>query len=142
MDSFKIAGAYDAAADSIVLDDFHIQAGSARVALAGHASAIRSGGDVTLNGTVSPMPVAFLKAVWPAFMANGTREWVGGNVPSGEITGGSLSAQLSAADIAALDKGGDIPDTAVKARLGSLRRQAVSYQGPAAHHHQGVHRSP
>ena len=44
IDSFKIAGAYDAAVDSIVLEDFHIQAGSARFALAGQASAIRSGG--------------------------------------------------------------------------------------------------
>ena len=118
IDSFKIAGAYDAAVDSIVLDDFHIQAGSARFALAGQASAIRSNVAVTLNGTLSPAPVSFLKAVWPAFMFNGTRDWVGSNVPSAQITGGSLSAQLSAADIAGLDKGGDIPDTAVTVRLG------------------------
>ena len=129
IDSFKIAGAYDAAADSIVLDDFHIQAGSARVAFAGQASTIRSGGVVTLNGTVSPMPLAFLKAIWPAFMASGTREWVGSNVPSGEITGGSLSAQLSAADIAELDNGGDIPDTAVKARLGVSNAKIYHIKG-------------
>ena len=65
MDSFKIAGAYDAAADSIVLDDFHIQAGSARVAFEGRASTIRSGGAVTLNGTVCQCVWPSSKRMWP-----------------------------------------------------------------------------
>ena len=129
IDSFKITGAYDAATDGVVLNDFHIQAGSARFAFAGQASAIRSGGAVALNGTASSVPLPFLKAAWPVFMFNRTREWVGSNVPSAQIAGGSLSVNLSAADVAQLNKGGDMPETAMSMQLGISGAQVYHIKG-------------
>src|SRR5208337_39562 len=90
IDSFKIAGAYDAAKDSVALEDFHIQAGKARIAFSAQVSGARLGGPVVLNGAMSPVPVSLLKAAWPVFMFNRTREWVGANVPAANISGASL----------------------------------------------------
>ena len=129
LDSFKITGAYNVTTDSIVLDDFHMQAAGARFALTAKASEIRSGGPVVLSGTASPMPVSFLKAVWPVFMFNRTREWVGLNVPSAQINSGSLFVNLSAADVAQLNKGGDIPDTAASIELGISGAQIYHIKG-------------
>ena len=130
LDSFKIAGAYLAGTDSVVLDDVHIQAGSARIALSGKASAISSGGAAVLNGTVSPMPVSFLKAAWPVFMFNRTRDWVGSNVPSARINGGNLSVNLSAAEVAqAIKDGGDMPEEAVSLRLDIADAQIYHIKG-------------
>ena len=71
-----------------------------------------------MNGTASPMPLPFLKAIWPAFIANGAREYVGLNVPSAQITGATFSMNLSGAELAELNKGRDIPDGAFSLRVG------------------------
>ncbi len=129
LDSFKIVGAYNVATDSVVLNDFHVQSGGSQIAFSGQAASIRSGGPVAVNGTFSSMPLSFLKAVWPAFVANGTREWIGSNVPSARISGGSISVNLSAADIAQLDKGGDVPKSAVFGRLAFSGAQIYHIKG-------------
>ncbi len=129
LDSLKITGAYNAATDSFVLDDCHMQAGGARFAFAGQAFAIRSGGAVALKGTASSAPLPFLKAAWPVFMFNRTREWVGSNVPSAQIASGSLSVNLSAADVAQLNRGGDVPDTAMSLQLSISGAQIYHIKG-------------
>jgi len=129
MDSFKIAGTYDAAKDSVALEDFHIQAGKARIAFSAQASGARSGGPVVLNGAISPMPLSLLKAAWPVFMFNRTREWVGSNVPVANISGASLSVNLSAADVAELKNGGDMPETAVSLQLNVSGAQVYHIKG-------------
>ncbi|MFZ1107395.1 MAG: AsmA-like C-terminal region-containing protein [Rhodomicrobium sp.] len=118
IDSLKIAGAYDAAADSLTLNDIHVQAGRSRVEFAIQASQVRSGGGLKMNGTASPMQLPFLKAIWPAFIANGAREYVGLNVPSAQITGATFSMNLSGAELAELNKGREIPDGAFSLRVG------------------------
>ncbi len=117
LDAFKIAGSYNGTKDSVVLDDFHIQAGTARIAFSAQASAISSSGPVVVHGTASAMPLSLLEAAWPPFMFTRTREWVGLNVPTAQINTGTLSINLSAADVAQLSKGGDMPDTAVAIEL-------------------------
>ncbi len=117
IDSFKIAGSYNEAKDSIVLDDFHVQAGTARIAFSAKASTVGSSGPVAVRGTASAMPLSFMEALWPPFMFTRTREWVGLNVPTAQINSGTLSVNLSAADVAQLSKGGDMPDTAASIEL-------------------------
>ncbi|HXW21764.1 MAG TPA: hypothetical protein VEK14_02550, partial [Rhodomicrobium sp.] len=129
IDGFKIAGSYNEAKDSIVLDDFHLQAGTARMAFSVEASAVSSNGPIVVKGTASAMPLPLLKAAWPAFMFTRTREWVGLNVPTAQIKSGSLSVNLSAADVAQLSKGGDIPDTAVSIELGISGAQIYHIKG-------------
>ncbi len=128
-DSFKIAGTYDAAKDSAALDDFHIQAGKARVAFSARASGLRSGGPVVVNGTASQVPLPFLKAAWPVFMFNRTRDWVGSNVPVANITGATLSINLSEADVAELGRTGDMPETAVSIQLNVSGAQIYHIKG-------------
>ncbi len=129
LDSFKIAGAYDAAKDSVVLDDFHIQTGKARVAFSARALGVRTGGPIVVNGTASQMPLPFLKAAWPVFMFNRTREWVGSNVPVANITGASLSINLTEADVAELSKTGYAPDPTVSIKLNVSGAQIYHIKG-------------
>lgn len=117
LDGFKITGSYNETKDSLVLDDFHIQSGAARLGFSAEAQAISSSGPVTVHGAISAMPLPFLKAAWPAFTFVRTREWVGLNVPSAQITSGNLSVNLSAADVAELKRGGDMPDDAAALEL-------------------------
>lgn len=129
LDALRISASYQAATDTVALREFTIRGAGGELSLSGQASAVTSGGPITLNGAVSPMPISFLKLLWPAFIANGGREWVVSKVPAGRITGGSISVNLSAATLAALDKGGDIPDSAVSIRLGFSGLQIYHIKG-------------
>ncbi len=117
LDALRLSANYQVASDTINLDEFTVQSGGGGVSMRAQIAAIGSGGPITASGIVSPMPISFLKVIWPSFIAKGGREWVGSNVPSGRITGGSFSVNLTAATLAALDKDGDIPDSAVTLRL-------------------------
>jgi hypothetical protein len=129
LDALKISGSYQAATDTIMLKEFLVQAGGGGVAMSAQASAVSAGGPIVVNGTVSPMPISLLKVLWPAFIANGGRDWIGSNIPSGRISGGSFAVNLSAATLAQLDKGGDVPDSAVSVRLGLSGLQIYHIKG-------------
>jgi hypothetical protein len=129
LDTLRLTGTYKEASDSITLNEFRVRSGDAQIALAGEASNVTSGGAIRANGTVSPMPLSFLKAVWPAFVANGARDWIGSNIPSGRISGGSFSANLSGAVLASLRDGGDVPDSAVSMRLDLSGMQVYHIKG-------------
>ncbi|MBT3070689.1 DUF3971 domain-containing protein [Rhodomicrobium sp. Az07] len=118
LDVFKIEAAYDEATDSVALNRFELGSGASRLAFSGRASRVRSGGPISLVGDISPMPFSFLKAIWPVFMANGAREWAGTNLPVAQVTGGTVAVNLSADEIAALDDGGDVPESGVSMRMG------------------------
>ncbi len=129
LDSFRISGAYDSATDSAVLDDAHVQAGGTRIAISGKASAIRTGGPVVVNGVASPMPLSLMKAAWPVFMFNRTREWVGTSIPAAQLSGARLSVNLSGEEVTALRNGGDMPDKAVSLRLDVSSAQIYHIKG-------------
>jgi hypothetical protein len=129
LDALRIAGSYQVQTDSIVVKEFAVKAGSGGIAMTAQASAISSGGPITVNGTVSPMPLTLLKVIWPTFVANGGRDWVGSNIPSGRISGGNFSINLSAATLAELSKGGDVPESAVSVRLGLSGLQIYHIKG-------------
>ncbi len=129
LDALRISASYQAATDSITLKEFTLRGAGGGIEMRGQASAIATGGPITVNGTVFPVPISFMKLIWPAFIANGGRDWFARSVPTGRITGGSFSANLSAATLAALDKDGDIPDSAVSMRLGFSGLQIYHIKG-------------
>jgi hypothetical protein len=129
LDVFKISASYQGATDTVTLKEFTVAAGGGSVTANGQASEITSGGPIRLNGVVSPMPFGPVKAFWPAFVSGGTREWVGSHVPAGRITGGSISVNSTVADLLALYKDGDIPDSAFSVRVGLSGLQIYHIKG-------------
>ncbi len=129
LDVFRLAATYDTASGNATLNDFTIKAADAQITLAGSAADIANGGDARLTGTISPMPLAFLKVIWPTFVANGAKEWVGENVPAGRITGGSVDVNLSRSVIADLKNDGDVPDSAVSFILKLANLQIYHVKG-------------
>ncbi len=71
----------------VELADFRLRAGGGEVALAGSFIAGAQPASTRLEGTLSPMPVNTLKALWPKAIAPGAREWVGQRVHRGTIEG-------------------------------------------------------
>ncbi len=129
LDALRISLSYQAATDSVTLKEFTLRGAGGGIDMRGQASAIATGGPVSVYGTVSPMPVSFLKVIWPAFVANGGRDWIASSIPTGHTTGGSFSLNLSAATLAALDKDGDLPDSAASMRLGFSGLQIYHIKG-------------
>jgi hypothetical protein len=72
---------------------------------------------IRLAGEITPKPNAFVKLLWPTILAHGARDWIGANVHAGRIAGGKLAVNLSAAELAGLKTGGDIPDNAISLDL-------------------------
>lgn len=81
---------------------------------------------IRMTGEISPMPVAFLKLIWPKFIAPGAREWVGESISSGKITGGEIDVDIPAGVLHALEDGGDLPADSVDVRFGT-DRLAITY---------------
>ncbi|MGO9486808.1 MAG: hypothetical protein ACLPX9_19915, partial [Rhodomicrobium sp.] len=129
LDALKISASYQGAGDTVTLKEFKVAGAGGGIALNGQASEVSSGGPIKLNGVVTPVPLSFLKVIWPAFVANGARDWAGSRVTAGRITGGSISVNLSAATLAALDKDGDVPDSAVSIRTGFSGLQIYHIKG-------------
>src|SRR5262249_31418638 len=90
LDALQFSALYNAGTDTATLRDFTIRGAGGGISLTGQASGISAGGPITVNGTATPMPMSFVKVIWPAFIANGGRDWIGSNIPEGRITGGSF----------------------------------------------------
>jgi len=75
----------------IELAEFKLRAGGAEIALAGNLVTGVQPASTRLEGTLSPMPLNTLKALWPKAIAPGAREWVGERVHRASILGGKFS---------------------------------------------------
>jgi hypothetical protein len=141
LDALKLSALYNAGTDTVTLRDFTIRGAGGEITVNGQASAVSAGGAITINGTASPMPISFVKVIWPAFIANGGRDWIGSNIPEGRITGGSFSVNLTANTLAALDKDGDLPDSAASAQVSLSGLQIYHIKGlpPIATKETSVH---
>ncbi|MEJ2228843.1 MAG: DUF3971 domain-containing protein, partial [Alphaproteobacteria bacterium] len=117
LDRILTQGYYNPRQGVITLDHFFLQAADAQISLAGVIANGARSPAVQLNGKISRMPVAFMKLIWPVFIAGGAREWIGDQVPSGRITGGTLKVNIPADLLAAADAGANIPSKAVSFRL-------------------------
>ena len=74
----------------VELADFKLRAGGAEVSLSGNLVAGVQPASTRLEGTLSPMPLNTLKALWPKAIAPGAREWVGERVHRASILGGKF----------------------------------------------------
>jgi hypothetical protein len=129
VDAMTVSASYQPSSDTVKLNELRVQAGGGGFAIAGQAESVHAGGPITVNGTVFPTQMSVLKAFWPAFVANGGRDWIGSNIPKGRVTGGTIAINLTAATLAQLDKGGDVPDDAVTVRLGLSGMQIYHIKG-------------
>ena len=74
----------------IELADFNLKAGGAEIALKGDFVAGVDPASTRLEGSLSPMPLATLKALWPKAIAPGARSWVGERVSRANFLGGTF----------------------------------------------------
>jgi len=119
IDGIVAKGRIAEATGRITLERFRIQAADAFINLAGHIQDAKGAPAVQLTGAISPMPVAFLKLIWPKFVAPGAREWVGESISSGKITGGEIKVDIAAGVLDKLEEGGDLPTNSVDVRFGT-----------------------
>jgi len=105
--------------DIVRLEQFRIQAADAYINLQGEVEDAPGSPAIRMSGDVSAMPVAFVKLIWPKFMAPGAREWVGERVSAGRITGGTLNIDIPGGVLKALEGDGDVPLHSVDVRLGT-----------------------
>jgi hypothetical protein len=117
MDRMQAQGLYNPKRGAIKLDRFFVQAADAHIVLAGDIVSSKGSPAIRLTGQVSQMPIAFFKLIWPKFIANGARDWIGRRVPSGRIAGGSVNIDIPADMLASLPEGGTLPPEAVDFRL-------------------------
>jgi len=112
--------------DRIKLERFRIHAADASIDLQGEIADAPGSPAVQLDGRISQMPVAFLKLIWPKFVAPGAREWVGNSVAAGQITGGTIKLDIPGGVLHRLDGDGDLPAESVRVRIGT-DALAISY---------------
>ncbi|MEE8579441.1 MAG: AsmA-like C-terminal region-containing protein [Hyphomicrobium sp.] len=74
----------------VELKAFNLKAGGAEVNLSGDFVAGVDPASTRLEGTLSPMPINTLKALWPKAIAPSAREWVGETMTRGQLLGGSF----------------------------------------------------
>jgi hypothetical protein len=128
IDRLLTQGSYDPQNKALNIDRLYVQAADAQINV---SASIRPGKEspaIQLNGSFSPMPVAFFKIVWPKMMLAGAREWIGSHISSGRIANGSVKLNIPDGMLAKVPDGGEIPPEAVDLRL-DLENLVVRYWG-------------
>ncbi len=74
----------------IELADFNLKAGGAEIALKGDLVAGVDPASTRLEGSMSPMPLGTLKALWPKTVAPGAREWIGERMLRADVLGATF----------------------------------------------------
>lgn len=74
----------------VEVGDFRVKGGGAEVAMKGMTRAGPNGQSSRAEVTISEMPLATLKAIWPSAVAHGARQWVGERVTAANFKGGSF----------------------------------------------------
>src|SRR5262249_22759407 len=69
---------------------FKLRAGGADISMSGNLVAGADTPSTRLEGTLGPMPLNTLKALWPKAIAPGARVWVGERVDRASILGGKF----------------------------------------------------
>jgi len=119
VDGIVAKGAIHDAGARVSLETFRVQAADAFIDLNGEITDAPGAPAVRLAGDISPMPVAFLKLIWPKFIAPGAREWIGESVSAGRITGGKVDVDIPGGVLHTLEDDGDLPTDSVDIRFGT-----------------------
>lgn len=94
IEDFIVRGTYQPDIGLIALSEARLRAGGAQVDASGEISTRFERQSLRLEGRLSPMPLAAVKAIWPRMLAPGARRWVGRQVTRGQITGGAFRVAL------------------------------------------------
>ena len=90
LDQWSVLGSITPRRGVVEIGDFRIKGGGGEVAMKGMTVAGPNGQSSRGEVTITPMPLATLKAIWPRALALGAREWVGENVTDATFNGGSV----------------------------------------------------
>ena len=74
----------------ILLDEFVLRAGGAEVSASGDVTDMAGTPKGQLEATVGPMTALTFKALWPTWVAPGTRGWIARNLVRGNLANGRL----------------------------------------------------
>lgn len=75
---------------AVELGEFKLRAGGAQIDMSGSLVTGSEPASTRLEGTLSPMSLNTLKALWPKAVAPGAREWVGERVDRASVLGGKF----------------------------------------------------
>ena len=106
-------GTVDKQAGRVVIQKFTMQLKEGLIEFAGTVVDAPGSPEIKLAGNFSSMSLDILKKMWPKFIAAGARQWVGKKVSAGQLTGGSFEIDMKPGELANLQKGGDIPESAL-----------------------------
>lgn len=90
LDEWRASGRIVPRRGEIQLAEFKLRAGGAEIALAGDLVTGVEPASTRIEGTLSPMPLNTLKALWPKAIAPGARDWVGERIDRASIQGGKF----------------------------------------------------
>lgn len=153
LDQWSVLGAIIPRRGVVEVGDFRVRGGGGEVVVKAMARAGPEGQSARADVTISPMPLATVKALWPRALASGAREWIGKRVTDANFKGGSvrftsgeflegeapsvgaagerLSATFEVADATAVPLDGMVPITAPRA-LVRLENNALEVAVPDA----------
>ena len=117
LDTMQARGEYDPQRGAVKLDRFDIKAADAHLTLSGLVTQGERSPGIQLTGSVTPMPIAFLKLIWPKLISYGARDWIGRRVTTGRITAGAVKIDIPENLLARLPEGESLPAEAVDLRL-------------------------
>lgn len=90
LDEWRASGRIVPRRGEVELAEFKLRAGGAEIALTGNLVTGVEPASTRLEGSLSPMPLNTLKALWPKAIAPGAREWVGERVDRASVLGGKF----------------------------------------------------
>ena len=96
IDTFTVKGALVPRRGLVEVTEFRVTGGGGEIGLKGQTQSGPSGQSTAADVTISAMPLATVKALWPRALATGAREWVGERVTETTFKGGSLRFRTGA----------------------------------------------
>lgn len=90
LDVWRAEGAIVPRRGVIDISQLRIAGGGGEAVLKGTSVASQNGQSTKADVTLSAMPLATLKALWPVMVAPGARVWVGENVTAADFKGGTI----------------------------------------------------
>jgi hypothetical protein len=124
-----LKGTVDKKAGRVVLQKFTMQMKEGLIEFGGTVVDALGSPEIKLAGNFSPMSLDILLKMWPKFVAAGAREWVGERVSAGQLTSGSFEIDLKPGELAKLQQGGDIPESAVIVDLAATGLELMYIEG-------------
>lgn len=90
LDQWSVLGSIIPRRGVVEIGDFRIKGGGGEIVMKGMTVAGPDGQSSRAEVSMTPMPLATLKAIWPRALAPGAREWVGERVSEATFNGASV----------------------------------------------------